>query len=168
MRLTNILVVLTVFSTSGTRRAAGNLGQQPARSTIESFAWLSGCWERRSPRGVTEEHWARPAGGTMIGFSRTVRRVADRDSTTEYEFLRVFVRDGKLVYAALPSAQRYTEFTETSATDSAVVFENPKHDFPQRITYTRRGADSVVARIDGLIQGRLRAINFPYVRVRCP
>lgn len=167
MRLTITLVVLTVSGIIGSRPAAERLRRQPAQSRIESLAWLSGCWERRGQRGVTEEQWARPAGGTMIGFSRTVRRVADRDSTAEYEFLRVFVRDGKLVYAALPSGQRYTEFTETSATDSAVVFENPRHDFPQRVTYTRRGADSVVARIDGSVQGRVRAIDFPYVRVRC-
>ena len=168
MRLATTLVVLTVFGVIGMPPASRYLRRQPTQSRIESLAWLSGCWERRGPRGVTEEQWARPAGGSTIGFSRTVRRIADRDSTTEYEFLRVFRRDGKLVYAALPSGQRYSEFTETSATDSAVVFENPKHDFPQRITYARRGADSIVARIDGTIQGRSRAVDFAYERVRCP
>ena len=168
MHVATIFIVLTVFSVIDSRGVARDIRPQPAQSRIETLAWLSGCWERRGQRGVTEEQWARPAGGTMIGFSRSVRRVAERDSTTEYEFLRVFARDGKLVYAALPSGQRYSEFTETSATDSAIVFENPQHDFPQRIRYTRRGADSIVARVDGTIQGRTRAIDFPYVRIRCP
>ena len=167
MRVAITLGVLTVLGVIGTRAAAGHSRRQGAQPRIESLAWLSGCWERRGQHGVTEEQWARPGGGSMIGFSRTVRRVADRDSTTEYEFLRVFVRDGKLVYAALPSGQRYTEFTETSAGDSSVTFENPKHDFPQRVLYTRRGADSVVARIEGAIQGRTRAVDFAYARVRC-
>ena len=168
MRIAITLAVLAVVGGVRARAVARETRPQPTRGRIESLAWLSGCWERRGQRGVTEEQWARPAGGTMIGFSRTVRHVADRDSTTEYEFLRAFTREGKLVYAALPSGQRYAEFTETSAGDSSVVFENPQHDFPQRITYTRRGADSVVARIDGMIQGQSRAIDFPYVRVRCP
>ena len=109
----------------------------------------------------------RPAGGTMLGIGRTVRRAAERDSTTEFEFLRVFERAGKLVYAALPSGQSYTEFTETELTDSSVSFGNPTHDFPQFVRYRKHGADSVTAGIDGTIQGRARAVQFKYARTSC-
>lgn len=109
----------------------------------------------------------RPAGGTMLGVGRTVRRGTERDSTTEFEFLRVFERAGKLVYAALPSGQSYTEFTETDLTDSSVSFGNPTHDFPQFVRYRKRGGDSVIAGIDGTIQGRARAVEFRYARTSC-
>ena len=162
-----VLGALVVAGGIGAGPMQGRGPTQAASERIQSLAWLSGCWTRSGQRGLTEEQWTRPAGGTMLGLSRTVRRVADRDSTTEFEFLRVFARDGKLVYAALPSGQRYTEFVEAESSDSSVVFANPRHDFPQSVRYTRRGADSLVARIDGTIQGRARAVDFPYARSRC-
>ena len=161
------LAVAVLISSVGGASIVGSVPHSAASGRIDSIAWLSGCWERSSQRTTTEEQWTRPAGGTMLGLSRTVRRLAERDSTTEFEFLRVFVRDGRLVYAALPSGQRYTEFVESESTDTSVVFANPSHDFPQFIRYARRGPDSLVARIDGTIQGRARAIDFPYARARC-
>jgi hypothetical protein len=160
-----VVLILSGSTGIGTIAAGRTLSARSGR--IDSLAWLSGCWSRSGQRGMTEEQWTRPAGGTMLGLSRTVRRVADRDSTTEFEFLRIFARDERLVYAALPSGQRYTEFIETEATDSSVVFANPRHDFPQYVRYTRRGADSLIARIDGTIQGRARAVDFPYARASC-
>jgi uncharacterized protein DUF6265 len=141
---------------------------RPARAhRVTGIGWLAGCWRQTAARGTIEEQWMRPAGGTMLGVGRTVRLGAERDSTTEFEFLRVFERAGKLVYAALPSGQSYTEFTETELTDSSVSFGNPTHDFPQFVRYRRHGADSVIAGIDGTIQGRARAVEFKYARTSC-
>ena len=106
----------------------------------------------------------RPRGGAMLGMSRTTRR----DTVVEYEHLRIFDRGGKTVYAALPSGQALTEFETASIGDTLVTFENAAHDFPQRIIYRRRGADSVIARIEGMRGGQLRGVDFPYRRVACP
>lgn len=105
-----------------------------------------------------------PRGGTMLGMSRTTRG----DTLVEFEQLRIFERDGKLVYAAQPSRQALTEFTSTTVSDTLLVVENPSHDFPQRIHYRRAGADSLVARIEGTMGGQARGIDFPYVRAACP
>ena len=40
---------------------------------------------------------------------------------------------------ATPSGQERTVFPATEVTDARAVFENPEHDFPQRITYTGAG-----------------------------
>jgi hypothetical protein len=73
-----------------------------------------------------------------------------------------------LVYVAQPSGQKETEFRGTHASDTLLAFENPAHDFPQRIMYRRRGADSVVARIEGPGRdGATRGIDFPMRRARC-
>ncbi len=60
------------------------------------------------------------------------------------------------------------EFTSTAVSDSAVTFENPAHDFPQRIIYRRRGADSLIARVEGMRGGHLRGRDFAHRRVPCP
>ena len=146
----------------------GWLSAEPASpqppTGIHRLGWLAGCWERGSGALVMEEQWQRPRGDAMLGVSRTTRR----DTVVQYEHLRIFDRGGKTVYAALPSGQALTEFETASTSDSVVTFENPTHDFPQRIIYRRRGTDSLIARIEGMRGGQLRGVDFPYKRVACP
>ena len=52
-----------------------------------------------------------------------------------------------------------------SAADGTVTFENPSHDFPQRISY-RRTAAGIAARIEGLMNGTPRGVDFPFTRCR--
>lgn len=129
---------------------------------IERAAFLHGCWERRAGTRLIEEQWMRPRGTTMLGMSRTVRG----DTLVEYEFVRVFERNGSLVYAAQPSGQSPAEFTSTAIRDGALTFANLAHDFPQRVLYRRTG-DSLHARVEGTMNGRERGIDFRYVRVHC-
>jgi hypothetical protein len=137
----------------------------------DALAWFAGCWEQRTPRRVVQETWLAPAGGTMLGISRTLRRGSEtdvaRDSMVEFEFMQLFVRDGRWIYAAQPSGRAPTEFVAGLATDTSVTFTNLQNDFPQQITYRRRGTDSLLARIEGPMNGTTRAIDFPYARVAC-
>ena len=135
---------------------------------VDALAWFAGCWTRTTARSIVEEQWMRPAGGLMLGVSRTLRRTAAGDSATEFEFVRVSERAGKLVYTAQPSGQAVAEFTSESVSDTSVIFANPAHDFPQRIIYRRRGADSLLARIEGMRNGMMRGVDFPYARSACP
>jgi hypothetical protein len=59
-------------------------------------------------------------------------------------------------------------FVSRLLTDSTVVFENLEHDFPQRVGYRRAGADSVLAWIEGTVDGKTRRVDFPYRRAVCP
>lgn len=130
---------------------------------VSSLAFLAGCWElSRGPIHIAE-HWLAPRGGTMLGVSRTVRD----DRTTEFEFLRIIEREGKLVYIASPSGQATAEFTADAVTDSAVEFTNPGHDFPQKIRYVRRGMDSLIAQVSATVEGAERAREFAYARGSC-
>jgi len=130
---------------------------------LDRLRWLGGCWElRRGPR-VTMEMWMPPAGGLMLGASRSVVNGVAGES----EQLRLSLRGDTLVYTALPSGQRETEFKTVVVSDSGFAVENLAHDFPQRIIYRKRGADSLVARIEGPGQGGTRGIDFPMKRVAC-
>jgi hypothetical protein len=135
-----------------------------APNGAQRLGWLAGCWERSNGAMIIEEQWMRPRGGAMLGMSRTTRR----DTVVEFEQLRIFDRAGRTVYAAAPSGQAPAEFETAVTSDSLVTFENPAHDFPQRIIYRRRGADSLIARIEGVRGGQTRGIDFPYRRAACP
>ncbi|WP_231732126.1 DUF6265 family protein [Caulobacter sp. CCH9-E1] len=131
----------------------------PAETVIGSR--LAGCWEQVVPNGRTIEQWMPEEGGLLLGMSRSVRDGKVR----EYEFLRID-RDstGKLRYVAQPSGQAEATFMLKSLTEDTVVFENPRHDFPQRILYKRVDKDTLVARIEGSVEGRARSADFPYRR----
>jgi hypothetical protein len=141
---------------------AAALLYQPSTPTIADLAWLAGCWTNASPSRSVTEFWLPPAGGTMIGISRTIVK----DKTAEYEF--IVLRDGAnaIEYVAKPSGQAEAIFTATTVTRSEAVFENPKHDFPTRITY-RHTDGALVATIDGMMNGKPRAIDFKYQRGDC-
>ena len=151
--------VLVVMAVAMTGRDAV-LPQTPAPGSIDQLAWLSGCWSMTRPDGVTEEQWMKPSGGTMIGMGRTVRG----GKTTEYEFLQIREAGGKLAYVAKPSGQAEATFPIASMSADAVTFENPAHDFPQRIIYKRLSETSVTARIEGTVNGQARGVDFPYTR----
>lgn len=85
---------------------------------------------------------------------------------TAFEFLRIVTKEGRAVYVAQPGGVAPTEFTATRHTAEQIVFENPRHDFPKRITYERPGPDRLVASIDGGADDP-RPIHYPMVRERC-
>ena len=135
---------------------------QAAAPAIKDVAWISGCWDfTRNTRHVAES-WTAPEGGTMMGVSRTV----SNGKTTEWEFL--IIREGAkgLEYVAKPSRQPEATFTSTRVAANEVVFENPAHDFPKKITYTRNG-DVLTAAIEGPMNGQTRRIEFPYKKAAC-
>ncbi len=135
-----------------------NLAGPPA--TIDQMAWLAGCWTQARPNGVVEERWMAPGGGVMLGMGRTVRDGKLR----EYEYTRIVETDGSLAYMAEPSGQEKATFALKSLTAGEAVFENPAHDFPQRVIYRRLGTDAVTGRIEGRIDGQDRSVDFPYKR----
>ena len=131
--------------------------------SLQSVAWLHGCWQMRGNGRIVEERWTAPAAGHMMGTGRTIRG----DSLVEYEQIILRIVDGALAYEAHPSGQQPATFTARAATDTMVVFENPQHDFPQRVGYRKAGRDSLVAWVEGTVNGRTRRPEFRYARMSC-
>jgi hypothetical protein len=104
-----------------------------------------------------------PSGTSMLGMSRTVAG----GKTVEYEFLQIRQQADGVYYVAKPSGQPEASFKLVKAGSGEIVFENPAHDFPQRILYKRTN-DSLAARIEGTMGGKARGVDFPYTRVACP
>src|SRR6185436_1552848 len=89
-----------------------------------------------------------PSGGAMLGMSRTV----SGERMVAFEFLRIVERDGGLVYIAQPNGAPPTEFALTQLEPMRAVFENPRHDYPQRIVYELASETHLTAHI-GFIKG---------------
>jgi hypothetical protein len=134
-----------------------------AAPTIQDAAWFTGCWEFTRGTRTVRETWTPPAGGTMLATSRTV----SGGKTTEYEFVILRESPRGLEYVAKPSGQAEAVFTSTRVTPDEIVFDNPQHDFPTKVTYRRKGTDALVAAVSGEINGAARTLEFPYRAVSC-
>jgi hypothetical protein len=112
---------------------------------VRALAWLSGRWVSTSDESTTEEQWSVPAADAMFGVSRTVAG----ERTVFFEYLRVELDEGGLVYVASPKGRcPPVRFAATEVGEQHVRFENPAHDDPKAIEYRREG-DTLVARIEG-------------------
>ena len=99
----------------------------------------------------------------MMGMSRTIRG----DALAAYEFLLLREVDDQIEYESHPSGQKSAKFLSTTISQDMLVFENPQHDYPQRIGYRREGENMLIAWIEGTEKGQPRRIEFPYRRIRC-
>lgn len=120
-----------------------------AAQTIGQLAWMTGSWKSSGSGAETEEHWTAPGAGSMIGMNRTVKG----GKTVGFEFLRIEARADGIFYLASPGGAPPTPFKLKDASKEKAVFENPEHDFPQRILYWRDGAN-LCARIEGTQKGK--------------
>ena len=117
--------------------------RKPIAATIAQVGWMEGTWVGEAGGVSVEERWTPPAGGTMLAVSRTLKN----GRLAGFEFLRIVERDGGLVYVAQPGMKPPTDFTLTALTESSATFENPDHDFPKLIRYTKRPDGALEARV---------------------
>ena len=103
--------------------------------SIDPFAWLEGTWEMPRPKGGFRlETWVQKDSTTLTGKGI---KVVGKD-TTLLESIEIKVDEGEIWY--VPTVQDQNNATAipfklVSSTGHHYVFENPQHDFPQRITY---------------------------------
>ena len=121
-----------------------------AATDVSKLAWLEGCWTGEQDGVVFEEQWSSPSGGGLVGMHKDVK--AGR--MTSFEFFRIAPDStGVPAYWSQPRGAPPTPFRLVEANDRRAVFENPEHDFPQRILYWREG-ERLHARIEGTYQGK--------------
>lgn len=132
-----------------------------AEQELESLKWMVGSWTERKEGRETEEHWIAPKGGLMLGVNRTVTS-AGKGS---FEYLRIAKTATGISYFASPGGRPPVEFPLVESSETRAVFENPKHDFPQRIIYALEG-DVLKARIEGTINGQQRGMEWRWEKTK--
>ena len=132
-------------------------------SDIADLDWMQGCWIHDTGEWIIEEQWMAPRGDALVGMSRT----SLRDSLRNYELVVIRADTSGIRFEAHPSGQASAVFHSVEQRPDRIVFENPGHDFPQRIGYEADGPDRLTGWIEGLEKGEHRRIEFPYVRAVC-
>jgi len=147
--------------------AAAALALQGASPGQPDLDWMAGYWLQCEGGREVTEMWTTRRGGVLLGMSVTVGRQA-----FGFEQVRIETTyDGATMqYVARPrGAEAETMFRMSRAGAREAVFDNPAHDYPQRISYRREG-DVLIARTEGA--GGADAQEWRYRRAelneRCP
>lgn len=163
------LIVLAIASTiiscsnSGKENATDNTTKR--YNEIEKANWLIGQWQNNSPEGNATEVWDKLNDSTFIGKSYFV---VGKD-TVSSETIRLEQNGSELFYIPTVKEQNAgqpVKFTLTNSSNNQLVFENSKHDFPQKISYTKISKDSLLAEISGIMEGKQNSQNFPMTKIK--
>ena len=84
--------------------------------------------------GTLQENWVRQDGKTLQGRGL---KIVDRDTTVQESIQLTYSERGFWYVPTVPdqNGAKPVPFKMVRAEDRMYVFENPKHDFPQRISY---------------------------------
>lgn len=132
---------------------------------IGKAEWLIGTWEMTTKKGNVYESWKKINKDEFSGKSYILK---NRD-TIILETVKLVQKGDSLFY--IPTVREQNDglpvhFSMKSVSGKKIIFENPSHDFPQVISYTRTGKDSLMAQISGMQNVRQRNERFPMRRVK--
>lgn len=132
---------------------------------IEKANWLIGEWQNNSETEKVTEIWEKENDSVYVGKSYSLRNA----DTISSERIRLEEHRDKLFYIPVVKNQNAGEvvkFTLVSSDANQLAFENPAHDFPQKISYSLITTDSLFAEISGMHKGQQQSEKFPMHRVK--
>ncbi len=131
MRFTNRALVV------GALLAATARAEAAPCSSLNEARWLAGQWVAESSGKLVLETWREVSAATFEGSGVTTDRA---DGTVrDSEELRLVAMADTVFYVAKVTHNPYpVAFRLTTCEEGRLVFENPTHDFPRRLEYSRQ------------------------------
>lgn len=129
-------------------------------SLINKMTWLEGIWENKTPDGTLTETWTKVNDSTYNGKTLFIK---EKDTIHNEEI--VLSQKGEMLYytptVTGQNNDEPIEFKMTNSTENEFVFENPKHDYPQKIVYKKLNSTNLVATISGKQLGKASSESYP-------
>lgn len=135
------------------------------KNNPSEFSWLTGKWGMKKGQKTYVEIWHKSGKNQWKAFSE----MRQGKKVLWSEQGKIAMKKGVWHYFSQVSdqpKQGEIAFQLTSAEHDTWVFENTKHDFPNRISYTKIGTDSLFALVTGFQQGKPDTLRFPLKRMR--
>ena len=125
-----------------------------SQSGLKKLDWLVGEWTRTNakPGSSGIEKWIMNSPTELQGWGINMRG----NDTALVEKLKIIVKDNNIYYVAdVPENKGVVLFKLTKITENGFVCENPEHDFPKQIAYTRDGT-----KLKATISGNGKAMDY--------
>jgi hypothetical protein len=160
------IIAILLFSIISCNKydANGNIIKDYAE--LEKANWMLGEWEKTDSLGTLREIWERLDDSTFVGLSYYIQNKKD---TLHNEQMELMQNGDYLIYSATIKGENNDSpipFQMTKDEDSLLVFENPKHEYSQKIQYKLMKNGSLIATISGKQNGKNSAENYPMNKVK--
>ncbi len=126
---------------------AMSMKAQTERNKIE---WIEGAWVAEVQNGTFKEVWVKKSENEWSGRGYQFKGI----DTVFKEELKLTREEGILVYTAIVGDQAPVSFKNRSRDRQAFVFENLKHDYPQRIMYSFQDSLNLHVKVSGRVKGK--------------
>lgn len=157
------LVLITILISC--KKSDADDSDKNEKGKLKTAHWLIGSWENKSTEGTLSENWKKVNDSTYHGQSYFIKG----NDTIHFETIQLQQKGEELTYTATVKGQnddKAVPFKLTQTTEKELIFENLKHDYPQKITYTQITADSLVATISGMQQGKPSEEQYPMKKTK--
>ena len=149
----NKRILLLIFLTS-IFSPGFSQGATQSRATVDQLTWLVGTWKRTNSKAGQSgfETWSKVSSTELRGRGITMRG----SDTVFVEKIRIISKDKELYYVAdVPENKEPVYFRIIELKEGGFTCENPEHDFPKKISYSRQGN-----KLHATISGNGKAITY--------
>lgn len=143
----------------------GSCQKSKEATKIVDADWILGNWESKSDEGTLTESWSKVNDST---FQATSYFIKEKD-TIHFETISLQQKGEVLTYSATVKGQNNDKavlFTQSNKAPKQLSFENLKHDYPQKISYTQKNASNLLVEISGIQQGKASSEQFMMIKVK--
>ena len=149
----SILILVLLASVSCNKYdAKGNLIKE--YNELAKAKWLEGEWEKTDSLGTLKEIWIPKNDSTFAGQSYY---------TIHNEQIELIQDQDHLIYSATVKGENNNTaipFQLTKDEDSLLIFENPKHDYPQKLEYRLLKNKGISIIVSGKEKGKASATTY--------
>ena len=136
---------------------------QASDEKLNPAQWILGSWEQQTDKGILTETWERKNDSLFVGSCYFI----NQSDTLHTETILLDQRDDSITYSANVKGQnndKAVPFTLTTANTNSLVFENLKHDYPQKIVYQKNKSNGLVVTISGILQGKKSEEKYSFTK----
>lgn len=153
-KLNFIVVVVALLFLQSCKKYDANGNEIKEYEELNKANFLLGEWEKKDSIGVLKENWIAIDDSTFTGTSFFIINEKDTIHRESMELMQ----DGEyLIYRTTIKGENKDEaipFQKMDEKDSLLVFTNPKHEYPNKISYQLNKDKTVKTTISGIIKGK--------------
>jgi hypothetical protein len=165
MKFTNRIVVFLVLICSSVLLVLVSC-QNKSENKYEQLGkmdWLTATWENKMPEGTLKEIWVKENDSTFSARSFFIKE----EDTLHNETILLSQKNDVITYSAKiigENNDKFIDFKLTTTNENSYTFENPSHDYPQKIMYKKVDNNNLVATISGIQGDKLCSDSYPMKR----
>lgn len=152
-------IICTLFFLHSCKKYDAN-GNEIIFEELYKAHWVLGDWQMEDSLGVLNESWTQIDDSTYAGSTLYIKNKKD---TIHFETMELMQNEDLLIYTSTVKGENGNQpvsYRLIEDNDSLLVFENKKHDYPKKITYSKENDSTIKAVVQGIQNKKQTTDNY--------